>query len=64
MPLGTIITSSESQDLLEEAFTIYKSLLPSTVFKECGSLGKAFKSVFPNSEHLLCQLHLLEGADH
>ena len=77
LPLGTIVCSSESESVLTEAFTMYKSILPSTAFFGRGSRGprvfltddaetefKSFQKVFPESTHLLCQFHLLQGAVH
>ena len=74
MPLETLIVSSEWQDILVKAFEMYKSLLPSYAFHGRGRNGpvcfltdncqaeyESFIQVFPSSEHLLCQFHLLQA---
>ena len=73
MPLETLFVSSEWQDILVKAFEMYKSLLPSYAFHGRGRNGpvcfltdncqaeyESFIQVFPSSEHLLCQFHLLQ----
>ena len=73
LPLGIIITSSESQDILTTAFTMYRDMLPSFAFHNRGRRGpklfvtddctseiSSLKAVWPESFTLLCQWHLLQ----
>ena len=74
LPLGAIITSSESEEILTEALTLFKNTLPSSAFYHRGPLGPALwmtddcsalinslAKVWPSSKQLLCTFHLLQA---
>ncbi|XP_025087192.1 uncharacterized protein LOC112559914 isoform X2 [Pomacea canaliculata] len=74
LPLGCIITTSESTDALELGFDLYKRLLSKDSFNGRGERGpvviltddcemerKALKTVFPESILILCVFHILQA---
>ena len=74
LPLGVVITSSESESALVSAFELLKSVLPSDSFfgrhfdgldviltDDCRPLRAALRRVFTRSVLLLCPLHLLQA---
>ena len=74
LPLAYILCSSEKTDLLVDAFSDLKDILPKYAFKGRGSLGpklfvtddceseqQALKQVWPSSIHLLCIFHILQA---
>ncbi|XP_071959838.1 uncharacterized protein [Antedon mediterranea] len=73
LPLGVLITSSESESTLTSAFKLLHSILPESAFfnasngpgifmtDDCTSLRLALHEVYPNSVLLLCHFHLLQA---
>ena len=74
IPLGNIIVSSESEQLLTEAFTAFQDMLPEDSWNGRGRLGPtlmmtddcsseiaAVKNVWPEAKNILCQFHLLQA---
>ncbi|KAJ8048401.1 hypothetical protein HOLleu_00698 [Holothuria leucospilota] len=75
LPVGVVVTSSESEPTLTAAFRLMKTLLPDGAFfgegrkephvimtDDCSSLRNALHVVIPKSS-LLCVFHLLQIAD-
>lgn len=73
-PIGIIITTSESEYIIYEGLTIYKSFIETRMFNGRGKSGPllfmtddsaaeraAIKKAFPNSELLLCIFHILQA---
>jgi len=71
LPLGVVITTSESEDRLKDAFSMYKSMLneksfngkgaPSIIMTDdCSAERSALAFVFPNAILLLCIFHVLQ----
>ena len=71
LPVGAIVTTSETIPVLEKGFAAWKSLLPDKPFNgkdtpailmtdDCEHLKTALSSVFPNAVQLLCIFHLLQ----
>ena len=73
LPLGVVITSSESESTLTAAFTLLKGLLGAEAFfsaadgpqvfltDDCAALRNALHSVWPKATLLLCFFHLLQA---
>ncbi|KAJ8018274.1 hypothetical protein HOLleu_43823 [Holothuria leucospilota] len=71
LPVGVVVTSSESESTLTAAFRLMKTLLPDGAFfgegphvimtDDCSSLRNALHVVFPKSSLLLCVFHLLQA---
>ena len=75
LPLGAVITSSESKSVLKEAFALYRDTLPDEAFykngkyrgpslfmsDDCESERSALQHVWPESRLLLCHFHLLQA---
>ena len=77
LPLATLITSSESEDVLTEGFQLIKDLLPSYAWFGRGAQGPKYfitddccqeinslSKVWPASVLLLCIFHVLQGSVH
>lgn len=73
LPLGVVITSSESESTLTAAFDLLKSILPSDSFfkrkegpeviltDDCAALRMALHGAFPEAVLLLCAFHMLQA---
>ncbi|XP_066440337.1 uncharacterized protein [Eleutherodactylus coqui] len=74
LPLGVLLTSSESEKVLLQALQDYKLLLTDSAFGGRGKLGpvvfltndskaeqNAIKNVFPSATILLCIVHILQA---
>ena len=75
LPLGFLITSSESEETLSRAFEMFKNILPDYAFGKRGKLKgpilfmtddadaeiNALKKVWPESKRLLCVWHVLNA---
>ena len=74
IPLGVVITSGESEDVITEATTFLKSVLPQDAFYGRGSAGPdvcitdgctaertALHNTWPKMELLLCIFHYLQS---
>lgn len=73
LPLGVLITSSESESTLVSAFKLLHSILPQRAFfdaingpaiimtDDCIALRLALHEVYPNAVLLLCIFHLLQA---
>lgn len=74
LPLGVVITSSESEVILKEAFQLYSSLLPEDAFygrglegprifmtDDCLAERNTLSSIFPSALLLLCIFHVLQA---
>ena len=74
LPLGFILISSENENLLTQAFMLFKQMLPSHAFYKRGDDGpilfisddaraeiNMLNTVWPKSTHLLCIWHLLQA---
>ena len=74
LPLATLITSSEAEEVLTEGFQLVKDLLPSYAWYGRGSQGpkhfitddcspeiNSLSKVWPASVLLLCIFHVLQG---
>ena len=72
LPLGVMITTSESQTTLSTGMTLLKQLLPPDSFfgredgpqavmtDDCSALRQALQSVFPGASLILCTFHVLQ----
>ena len=73
LPLAQVVTSSETEVVLTQAFQLLKSILPDYAWKQRGQLGprlfmsddcesqmKSLRNVWGSSEVLLCQFHILQ----
>lgn len=74
LPLGIVITSSESENILSIAFELFKSILPESAFYKKGMNGPdifitddssserlSLRQSFPNSKLILCIFHVLQA---
>lgn len=74
LPLGVLITTSETQSTIEAALKLYTSILPPGCFGGRGVAGprvfmtddsvaerKALNAVYPQSVLLLCVFHILQA---
>lgn len=74
LPIGVLITTSESQSTIVAALKLYKSILPSGCFggrglsgpqvfmtDDCMAERRALNEVFPASVLLLCVFHILQA---
>ncbi|KAJ8043335.1 hypothetical protein HOLleu_10379 [Holothuria leucospilota] len=73
LPLGVVVTSSESQSTLTAVFKLLNSILPEDAFfgsadgpdvfmtDDCKALRMALNSVYPRSVLLLCVFHILQA---
>ena len=73
LPLGVVITSSESEATLIAAFKLFNSVVPDNAFfnsrdcphifmtDDCTALRMALHNVYPTSVLLLCIFHLLQA---
>lgn len=75
LPLGFIITSSENEKTLTEAFEMFKDVLPEDAFHKRGKENgpvlfmtddadaeiNALHTVWPEAKHLLCVWHVLNA---
>ncbi|CAL9690696.1 unnamed protein product [Knipowitschia caucasica] len=75
LPIGCLITTTESQNTIKAALDLYKSFLPDGAFYGRGCLGPqvfmtddsdaergALQEAFPESSLLLCVFHVLQAA--
>ncbi|XP_022109058.1 uncharacterized protein LOC110989183 [Acanthaster planci] len=73
LPVGCIITTSETTPTVTAALQLYKSLVPTTAFRggagpkvfmtdECPALQSALREIFPESSQLLSVFHILQAA--
>eukprot|EP00057_Strongylocentrotus_purpuratus_P010667 XP_011665141.1 PREDICTED: uncharacterized protein LOC105438693 isoform X2 [Strongylocentrotus purpuratus] len=75
LPLGVLITTSESEGTIEAALKLYQSVLPQACFggrgvrgpklfmtDDCAAEQNAIRRVFPASNCLLCVFHVLQAA--
>ena len=73
LPLAQVITSSETEIVLTQAFQLLQSILPDYAWNQRGRLGprlfmsddceaqmKSLKNVWGSAEVLLCQFHILQ----
>ena len=70
LPVGVLITTSETEEVLRTGFRAWRDLLPENAFHgktsptvimtdDYTSERNALKDVFPNARHLLCTFHML-----
>ena len=70
IPLGVVITSGESEEVITEAITFLKAILPTNAFygrgaqgpevcitDDCDAERAALKNTWPNTARLLCSFH-------
>ena len=75
LPLGVLITTSESQSIIKAALQLYCGLLPDGCFggkgkrgpslfmtDDCHAEQQAIQDVFPETVCLLCIFHVLQAA--
>ncbi|XP_038067768.1 uncharacterized protein LOC119737460 [Patiria miniata] len=73
LPVGCLITTSESTSAVKAALEMYKNLIPCGAFnngsgpkiimtEDCEALRNALSEVFPESVMLLCIFHMLQSA--
>ena len=74
LPVGCLVTTSESKETISAALQLYKEILPSDAFYGRGQQGPAvfmtdnfeaeqqsLKSVFPRATYQLCIFHVLQA---
>ncbi|XP_025088476.1 uncharacterized protein LOC112560678 isoform X1 [Pomacea canaliculata] len=75
LPLGCLIVSSEATEVITDALSLYKELLPSDAFFGRGNRGpqvfltddssaerQSLQAAFPEATLLLCTFHVLQAA--
>ncbi|KAA8589898.1 hypothetical protein FQN60_013263, partial [Etheostoma spectabile] len=72
LPLGVLITTSESQSAITSGLRLLRTLLPSSSFfgreqpqvimtNDCKALRQSLQAVFPGARLLLCMFHQLQA---
>ncbi|XDV26187.1 hypothetical protein PO909_029958 [Leuciscus waleckii] len=74
LPLGVIVTTSESQNTIAAGLKLLQSILPGDAFygrgvlgpkvvmtDDCKALRQALQNVFPQTTSLLCVFHVLQA---
>lgn len=74
LPLGVIVTTSESQNTIAAGLKLLQSILPGDAFygrgelgpkvvmtDDCKALRQALQNVFPQTTPLLCVFHVLQA---
>ncbi|XP_071962543.1 uncharacterized protein [Antedon mediterranea] len=72
LPLGLLITTSETEEVITEGLTLLKDILPPVAFygklgpavfmtDDCEAERKALSNVFPGSSRVLCAFHILQA---
>lgn len=75
LPIGVLITSSESENTLNESWKIYKGMISENAFwnrglcgphvimtDDCAALRASLARAFPDATVLLCTFHVLQAA--
>lgn len=61
VPLGVLVTTSESTETVTKALHLHNSLMSDDSYVGRGQKGPALESVYPESTLLLCIFHVLQA---